>query len=475
MATNDTTMQRSAGTWQVMVAGIALVVAASTLVSDFVGYFTLGLGFVVALALAFLLNLLLGLSAADLAATYPRAGALYEYAGGVLPGKLGAHAGVFLALAFFLMAPLAVAGEVGSGAFALQRLVGHGVPIEACIVALATLAVVPCLFGLRGAAWASAGLLVLMLGIRWFFGLAGFCGWGGGEWSVAHLETESGFRWFGEGGVLSEGLALALWTFVGIEFACALSEEVRDPGRSMPRGIVLGLLIILATSLVMGLGVAGSMPLGAWREQAFGAAGAGGAAPQLAVGRVMFGAWGELAMAVASVAATIGSLTVMFTALPRVLFGMARDGKLFGRFSRPLARLSPNSGQPVAATLLTFLVFLVPALASHDVVSWIYSAAYVWILLYVAFHLLAAIRRIRGTGGPGAFSRWFLAVPLLGVPLTSAGVYLAFQGGHRDYGVGAVVVLGVAGLVTVASAAIGAVERPTTQVTALGEPVTDFD
>ena len=47
--------------------------------------------------------------------------------------------------------------------------------------------------------------------------------------------------------------------------------------------------------------------------------GADGAAPQLAVGRVMFGTAGELLMALASVAATLGSLTIAFTAMPRVL------------------------------------------------------------------------------------------------------------------------------------------------------------
>ena len=49
-----------------MIAGVALVVAASTLVSDFNGYFALGWGFVIALILAGGVNLLLAMSAADL-------------------------------------------------------------------------------------------------------------------------------------------------------------------------------------------------------------------------------------------------------------------------------------------------------------------------------------------------------------------------------------------------------------------------
>lgn len=66
-------LSKSIGTWEVMVAGVALVVAASTLVSDFAGYFTLGGAFAVALLLGFAINLFLGMSAAELSVAYPRA------------------------------------------------------------------------------------------------------------------------------------------------------------------------------------------------------------------------------------------------------------------------------------------------------------------------------------------------------------------------------------------------------------------
>lgn len=84
-----TNLKKSIGTWEVMVAGVALVVAASTLVSDFAGYFTLGAAFAIALVFGFLINLLLGISVADLSVAYPRAGALYDYARQILGGKIG--------------------------------------------------------------------------------------------------------------------------------------------------------------------------------------------------------------------------------------------------------------------------------------------------------------------------------------------------------------------------------------------------
>lgn len=75
-------LPRTLGAWEVAVAGMALVVAASTLVTDFSGIFSLGWAFVAALGFAFLVNLLLALSAARLSARHPRAGALYHPRGG---------------------------------------------------------------------------------------------------------------------------------------------------------------------------------------------------------------------------------------------------------------------------------------------------------------------------------------------------------------------------------------------------------
>lgn len=154
----------SVGTFEVFVAGVALVVASTTLVSDFQGYFSLGLSFVTAIAVAFVINLLLGLSVAELAIDHPRAGALYEYGRNIAPRNVGRFLGVLLAFTFSGMFVFAGAGETAAGAFGLQALFNTDAGLGWFIVAMAVLAVIPNLFGLRTAAWVSAGLLVGMLG-----------------------------------------------------------------------------------------------------------------------------------------------------------------------------------------------------------------------------------------------------------------------------------------------------------------------
>ena len=80
---------------------MAGIIVTTTLISDLTGYFTFGIGFAIAIALAFIVNLLLGISAADLSVAYPRSGGLYDFAKEIFGGRLGRFLGVFLGLTFY--------------------------------------------------------------------------------------------------------------------------------------------------------------------------------------------------------------------------------------------------------------------------------------------------------------------------------------------------------------------------------------
>ena len=263
-------LSKPLGTKDVMIAGVALVVAASTLVSDFNGYFALGWGFVIALILAGGVNLLLAMSAADLAVSIPRAGALYEYSRAIFTGARGIYIGIFLGLSFYIMYGFALSGEIAAGGYATQALFHSDWDVRVFIILLSICVVVPNAMGIKQAALFSAFLLIFMIGIRWIFGLAGFFGWGDlGAWSAANLMPQDGMpSLFGNSGILAAGLALAFWSFVGIEFACSLAEEVNDPERSMPKGLIGGIVLILFTSMLMGIGVVGTAPLVDWQTMA---------------------------------------------------------------------------------------------------------------------------------------------------------------------------------------------------------------
>lgn len=450
-------LEKTLGTWPVFVAGVGLVVAASTLVSDFVGYFTIGLAFLVALVIAFLINLFLGLSCAELSTTYPRAGALYEYGSRAIPWR-GASVvtGLFLAYAFYGMFGFVGALEISAGSFGLQALFNATGSLAPWIIAMTVLATLPNLVHVRTMAIIEAVVLVAMLAIRWFFGLAGWTGFSNtGAWSASNWVSDIGvFEW----SAIAGALALAYWSFVGIEFVAPLAEETRNPRRNLPAGIVLGLLAILATSAFMGTGVGGTLPRAQWEEAAMGPAGCDGSCPQLVVGEAMFGGWGRGMMALGTATATYTSMVIVLAAMPRILYGIARDGYLFGPLSRAFAYLHPRFHTPWVAVLVTAVLYCVVAIFFNDVVALIYAGSYAWVIIYICWHLLVIISRFTDPDVARPF-RLPLAVPILGAAGTVFALYYAFQGQHGTYGLMSLYVFGGALVAALVSYALAGTRR----------------
>jgi amino acid transporter len=143
--------------------------------------------------------------------------------------------------------------------------------------------------------------------------------------------------------------------------------------------------------------------------------------------------------------------------MPRILYSVARDRGFFGALSEPFSKLHPRYGTPVLATLFTFVLFCVPALQSGEVVTWVFSATYVWASLYVVFHILALLnRRLRPEASKAFSGKWFQLMAGAGIVLTVLSIYYAFAGRHVEFGGRALLVI----LVALGSATLSFVVSP---------------
>jgi amino acid transporter len=417
MATQEQGLVKALGTRDIFMAGVGLVVAASTLVSDFNGWFAAGRAFAVALIAMFVANLFLGLSTAELATTYPKAGALYDYGAAATPGGRTAKTivGVFLGFLFYSMFAFAGGGETTAGAAGAQGLFEAG-SLELWIIILTILAVIPNLLGIAILAKVELWVVLLMLGTRYFFGLAGFAGFSDrGGWSLSNIPAgEVTFT-----AIIALGGAFAFWSFVGIEFVAPLAEETRDPTRSMPRGIIWGLVAILVTSLFMGFGVLGVL------DPDFGV-NVSPDAPQLEIGEAMFGGFGRVLMAIGTVLATFSSMTVIYASMPRILYGISRNGHFFGPLSKLFGSVHPRFRTPWVATFVTAVLYVWVAISYGAVVEQIFTAAYVWILLYAIYHVLVVASRYVNPSVDRPF-KLPLIVPVLGFLFTIYLWWAAFK------------------------------------------------
>jgi amino acid transporter len=409
----------------VAVAATSYIVASTTLVSDLAGWLTYGSAFVWPLAVAFVVNLLLALSVAQLAESYPRCGAIYSFASAVLHPLRGHRAtGVFLAVVFIGMTMLAGASEVSSGAYSLKALLGSKLDTSWFVLALVVAAVLPNLFGLRVTARVVLVAVIAMVGLRWTFGAVGFFGWSRtGDWSAARV-FEGGPP--NPGMSVPRGLALAFWTFVGVEVVAPYAEELKRGSRLLTHGMVIALLVVLANSLVMGLGIAGAIPHHEWSRVLSSDPICGGDCPHLGVGRAMLGQFGAGAMALSAVAACYGTVVVGLSGTARIVHALGRDEALFGDLSPWLGQATADGRPPRTTLLVTATLLLLPPLFLRQVVPWLLPAALIWVLLYVVFHVLALVDCLRHLGRAGRFG-WRAASALLGMSATLVAVPAIFR------------------------------------------------
>ena len=155
------------------------------------------------------------------------------------------------------------------------------------------------------------------------------------------------------------GLALAMLlgrAMVGPLFAQSawnnvtfMGGEVREPGRTLPRALLIGCAIVVALYLLANLAYVVTLPLDGIQR-----------APQNRVGTALMqsvlGTPGTIIMAVAIMISTFGCNNGLIAAGARVSYAMARDGLFFERVGRLNARHVPAAAlllQGVWAALLT--------------------------------------------------------------------------------------------------------------------------
>src|SRR5258705_3380074 len=230
-------------------------------------------------------------------------------------------------------------------------------------------------------------------------------------------------------GALAPAMIGGFFAFGGWWEIAKLGGEAKDPARTMPRALALGVIVVTAIYVLTSAVFLYLVPLDRVTSGETFAAQAGAA---------LFGPSGGRVFAAIVIVAILGSLFALLMALPRVYYAMARDGVFF----KGVATVHPRFGTPVRAVAIqaTLASVLVLLGTFQQILNYFIFVTVVFLALTVAG--LLGLRRREGIERyriPG-----YPVTPFLF--LTLVAVLLVLLGGHdpKQAALGvAVVALGI--------------------------------
>jgi basic amino acid/polyamine antiporter, APA family len=363
----------------------------------------------------------------ELAARFPAAGGGYVY----LREAYGPRVAFLYGWKCFLVLDPGITAALAVG---LAAYISYLTPLSAPalkLVAILAILVVAA-FNIRNArlgagllrwlTWAKLGVL----GLLPFWALAR----GAGSWSnfVPFVAQRPGSEPLV--GALAASFVAAFFTFGGWWDASKIAGEVRDPERTLPRALTLGVIAVTGVYILLSVMFIYVVPMGsAGSDETFVAQ----------AGERVFGLAGAKILAMIVVACVLGSLAAVIMTAPRVYYAMARDGVFF----HGVAQLHPRFGTPARAIALQAIVatLLVAVGTFRQIIAYFIFVAVVFIGMTVAS--LFVLRRRLGDQPP-ALARGYPVAPAMFLALVLALlVLLAFRNPTQAFLGTAVVALGI--------------------------------
>ncbi|WP_447784577.1 APC family permease [Pseudomonas germanica] len=283
------------------------------------------------------------LSYGSMAKAFPIAGSVYSYAQRGLNQHVGFIAGWLMLLDYLLIPPLLYV----YAAMALNHLYPD-IPKVGFILAFLVSAT---FVNLRGITFTARMNIIFLLAQLVVLGIFLFYAWnalhnggGNGELTLAPLYHPETFNF----ALLMQAVSIAVLSFLGFDAISTLAEEIKgDPGKSVGKAalitlVVMGVIFVaqtwIATDLAAGMGFKSA-------DTAF-----------YEIAEIAAGSW--LATLTAVATALAWGVAVAITsqaAVSRLLFGMARDGKL----PKVLAKVHPKHNTPYLSIYLVAVLSLV--------------------------------------------------------------------------------------------------------------------
>ena len=324
-------LERDLGLPSVLAISIGAMIGSGIFILPALALEIAGPAVIVAYALAGLLVVPAALSKSEMATAMPEAGGTYIYIERGMGPLLGTIAGVGTWFSLSFKGALALVGGVP------YLLLLFDLPLKPVALGLAAVLILINIIGAKQTGRLQVVIVVVMLAaLGWF---------AAGSAPSARLTNYGNFFDAGVGGLLA-ATGLVFVSYAGVTKVASVAEEVEDPGRNIPLGILGSLafttvLYVAIVAVLVGVTDPGSV--------------AGSLTPVAVAAEATLGQIGVIAVIFAAILALVSTANAGILSSSRYPFAMSRDS-----LAPPsLSSISERFGTPVASITLTGAVLLV--------------------------------------------------------------------------------------------------------------------
>ena len=343
-----TGLKRDLGLFSTMAIAIGAMVGSGIFILPGVAFVTVdGPAVVLAFLLAGVLVLPAAFSASEMATAMPEDGGSYVYVERGMGPLLGTIAGIGNWFMLSFKGALALVGGVPYLVFIAPEIAAYIIPIAVILAIFFTLINIVSTKSAGSMQFVIVG--VMLLALAWFII--------GGVPDISPDRTAGAFN-FGSGGLLA-ATALVFISYAGVIKIAAVAEEVKDPGKTIPRAMIGSLVLttILYVAVVyVAIGVVdvvGAIEAGQLE--------ADGEGPIMALAAdATLGIVGTVAVVGAALLALASTANAGLLSASRFPFAMARDGlappafeTVSERFNTPVLSIGLSG-----AIIILMIVFL---------------------------------------------------------------------------------------------------------------------
>lgn len=361
------TLERELGLTSIIAISMGAMIGSGIFILPGLAMAEAGPAVILAFVIAGILVFPAALSIAELGTAMPEAGGDYIF----IERGLGPAAGTVAGLGTWLMLMFKGALALVGGMFYLEAIFVLP-PVETVAVIIGTILILVNVFGVKQTGGLQSIMVVVMVVILSLFVLV----------SLMNVESNQFFPFF-DGGFtgLMTATVMVLISYGGVTKVAAVAEEIKNPDRNLPLGLMLSLIvttILYALIVFVLVGIIDGEEL------------AGSNIPMVDAVEPFFGYIGVVLIVLAAMLALISTANAGILTASRYPFALSRD-KLIPEF---FAHISTRFNTPITAILVTggAMLIIILLLPVEDIAK---TAGSFQIVVYILVNVTIIAFRVR--------------------------------------------------------------------------------